>query len=49
MNKVKREPSIHISKSLFRKLWNEIGDKVSEEFVDKFLQEPGNILWIIDQ
>lgn len=36
MNKVKREPSIHISKSLFRKLWNEIGDKVSEEFVDKF-------------
>lgn len=36
MSRIKREPSIHISKSLFRKLWNEMGDMVSEEFVDKF-------------
>lgn len=32
----KREPSIHISKTLFYKLWNEMGGMISEEFVDKF-------------
>lgn len=32
----KREPSIHISKTLFRKLWNDMGGMISEEFVDKF-------------
>ena len=32
----KREPSIHISKTLFRKLWKEMGGRVSEEFVDEF-------------
>ena len=30
-----REPSIHISKPLFRKLWKEMGGRVTEKFVDE--------------
>lgn len=33
---MKREPSIHITKSQFRELWNSMGDQVSEAFLDKF-------------
>lgn len=33
---MEREPSIHITKSQFRELWNSMGDQVSEAFLDRF-------------
>lgn len=31
-----REPSIHITRSLFKKLWNKAGKRISDEFLDEF-------------
>lgn len=36
---MKREPSIHITLSKFRELWNDMGDSVSEDFLIRFFKK----------